>query len=96
MATDEKNMAAVQHENIEKIGDVNAVQTVHTDGAVDYVDSRAIGGDLDSMPPGYFYSFQFIGTVTVSATRSLYLSLLASGYLLILRRPFAVLVFVHT
>ena len=44
----------------------NAIQQTHTDGTVDYVDAKAFGGDLDEMPPGYFYSVQFIGTVIVS------------------------------
>jgi hypothetical protein len=46
--------------------DVDAVQMVHKDGTVDYVDTHAIGGDLEDMPKGYYYSVQFIGTVTVS------------------------------
>lgn len=56
-------MAAVHQEHM---GDVDVVQTLHTDGTVDYVDTHAIGGDLNNMPPGYFHSVQFIGTVTVS------------------------------
>lgn len=55
---------AEQH--VEHRGDVDVIQTVHKDGTVDYVDTHAIGGELDQMPDGYFYSFQFIGTVTVS------------------------------
>jgi hypothetical protein len=54
----------------EKIGDVQVVQAVHQDGTVDYVDTHAIGGDLDAMPPGYFHSIQFIGTVIVSTSLS--------------------------
>jgi hypothetical protein len=42
------------------------VQTVHTDGTVSLIDSRAMGGSLEHMPKGYFYSVQFIGTVIVS------------------------------
>jgi hypothetical protein len=53
-------------ENTEHMGEVDAIQTVHKDGTVDYVDTHAIGGDLSKMPDGYFYSIQFIGTVTVS------------------------------
>jgi hypothetical protein len=53
-------------ENVEHMGGVDAIQTVHKDGTVDYVDTHAIGGDLSKMPDGYFYSIQFIGTVTVS------------------------------
>ena len=52
----------------EKLGDVEVVQAVHQDGTVDYVDTHAIGGDLNAMPPGYFHSIQFIGTVTVGSS----------------------------
>jgi len=52
----------------ERIDDVNVVKKVHADGAVDLIDARAIGGDLQEMPPGYYYSPQFIGTVTVRST----------------------------
>jgi hypothetical protein len=44
----------------------NVLKIVHTDGTVNYVDHKAVGGDLDQMPKGYFRSPQFIGTVTVS------------------------------
>lgn len=40
-------------------------KVVHADGTVDYVDAQAIGGELESMPRGYFMSPQFIGTVVV-------------------------------
>jgi hypothetical protein len=56
-----------EHPLAEQRGDVDVIQTVHQDGTVDYVDTHAIGGDLDQMPDGYFYSIQFIGTVAVSA-----------------------------
>lgn len=46
-------------------GDVDVIETIHKDGTVDYVDTQAIGGELDEMPDGYFYSIQFIGTVIV-------------------------------
>ena len=59
--------------NIEKDGTqtrhierVHAVERVHEDGTVDMIDTHAIGGDLEEMPKGYFYSFQFLGTVLVS------------------------------
>lgn len=42
---------------------VEAVETVHTDGTVDLVDTHAIGGELNEMPSGYFRSVNFIGTV---------------------------------
>ncbi|KAK6366829.1 hypothetical protein LTS17_010380 [Exophiala oligosperma] len=39
------------------------VERKHLDGTVDLVDVRAIGGDIDQMPPGYFGSIHFLGTV---------------------------------
>ncbi|KAF2115908.1 fungal trichothecene efflux pump [Lophiotrema nucula] len=48
----------------EQLEDVHVVKKVHADGTVDLVDAHAIGGDLDEMPAGYFWSLQFIGTVT--------------------------------
>ena len=63
--TDEKT-AGVHHTEHQHMGNVDVVQTLHQDGTVDYVDTHAIGGDIDEMPPGYYYSVQFIGTVTVS------------------------------
>lgn len=52
-------------EHVDNIsGDV--VEKVHLDGTVDLVDKRAIGGDMEVMPPGYWKSFHFIGTVVVS------------------------------
>ena len=44
---------------------IHVVKKVHADGFVDMVDARAIGGALENMPPAYYYSIQFIGTVTV-------------------------------
>lgn len=40
-------------------------KVVHTDGAVDYIDAAAIGGDIGDLPKGYFRSPQFVGTVVV-------------------------------
>jgi len=51
----------------EHMGGVDAIETLHQDGTVDYVDRHAVGGDLAKMPDGYFYSIQFIGTVIVSS-----------------------------
>jgi hypothetical protein len=45
----------------------NYLKVVHTDGTVNYVDNKAIGGDAAGMPKGYFKSPQFIGTVAVSS-----------------------------
>lgn len=67
----EKNGAQhVDHMETEHMGDVDVIQTVHKDGTVDYVDTHALGGDLEQMPQGYFYSIQFIGTVTVSPSQA--------------------------
>lgn len=62
MAIDEKTSAVHQ----EKMGEVEVVQTIHTDGTIDYVDTHAVGGDLAQMPEGYYHSIQFVGTVIVS------------------------------
>ena len=45
---------------------VQTTDLVHSDGTVDLVDVKAIGGDATEMPDGYFRSFEFIGTVAVS------------------------------
>ncbi|OQU94367.1 hypothetical protein CLAIMM_00728 [Cladophialophora immunda] len=45
------------------VDDINVVKSVHVDGTVDLLDRRAIGGDLDEMPRGYFLSAHFLGTV---------------------------------
>lgn len=45
------------------IEDTHVVKKVHADGHVDLVDTYAIGGALDEMPKGYYWSVQFIGTV---------------------------------
>lgn len=58
--THEKDATNTQH-----IEDVHVVKKVHADGHVDLVDAHAIGGALDEMPKGYFWSPQFIGTVIV-------------------------------
>lgn len=59
--TVEKNeVASSQH-----VEDVHVVKKVHADGHVDLVDAHAIGGAVENMPEGYFWSVQFIGTVTV-------------------------------
>ncbi|KAH3999819.1 hypothetical protein HBI81_086880 [Parastagonospora nodorum] len=57
-------------EKVEIAKHVEAVETVHTDGTVDLVDTHAIGGELEEMPPGYFRSAQFIGTVVAVCTGS--------------------------
>ena len=42
------------------------VEVLHTDGTVDLVDVEVIGGEYEGMPPGYFRSKEFLGTVIVS------------------------------
>lgn len=51
--------------NFDHVDDANVVQATHVDGTVDLVDRKAVGGELDEMPKGYFRSWRFIGTVTV-------------------------------
>lgn len=58
-------------EKAEMTKHVEAVETMHTDGTVDLVDTHAIGGELEEMPPGYFRSAQFIGTVVAVCTGSI-------------------------
>lgn len=50
-------------------GDTEKV--VHVDGTVARVDVHALGGDVDSMPEGYYKSPQFIGTVIAQALGSI-------------------------
>jgi hypothetical protein len=54
------------HSADRKIEDVHTVKKTHADGTVDEIDTHAIGGDVEEMPKGYYYSWQFIGTVIVS------------------------------
>lgn len=48
----------------------DVAKVVHADGTVNYVDAKAIGGDMEELPKGYFRSPQFIGTVVVSRSAS--------------------------
>ena len=41
------------------------VEKVHADGTMDRIDAKAIGGDVDDMPAGYFYCAEFLGTLVV-------------------------------
>jgi hypothetical protein len=66
---DEK-AAAVMTETVEKsessadhLEEVNVVKKIHADGTINLVDTHAIGGALEEMPKGYYWSVQFIGTV---------------------------------
>ncbi|CAK7200733.1 hypothetical protein SEUCBS139899_003432 [Sporothrix eucalyptigena] len=40
----------------------DVAKVAHLDGTVDYIDVRAVGGDLESMPAGYYYSPKFLGS----------------------------------
>ncbi|CAO2654543.1 Nn.00g112760.m01.CDS01 [Neocucurbitaria sp. VM-36] len=51
--------------------DVHVVKKVHADGHVDLVDAHAIGGNIEDMPKGYFWTPQFIGTVVATCTASI-------------------------
>lgn len=44
---------------------VHVVKRVHADGTVDLIDAHAIGGDLDEMPKGYYWSPNFVLTFLV-------------------------------
>jgi hypothetical protein len=49
--------------------DGETAKVVHADGTIDIIDAHALGGEVDGMPPGYFRSPQFIGTVMVRPSR---------------------------
>lgn len=58
----------------------NVVEKTHLDGTVDLLDVRAVGGQVEEMPTGYFYSIHFIGTVVVSTNHNILpISLYKSG-----------------
>ncbi|CAM1501313.1 Fc.00g104750.m01.CDS01 [Cosmosporella sp. VM-42] len=52
-------------------GGRDVAKVVHADGTTDYVDAKAIGGDYEEMPKGYFLSPSFIGTVTAQCLGSI-------------------------
>jgi hypothetical protein len=45
---------------------IHVVRRVHADGAVDLIDAKAVGGDVEEMPAGYYWSLNFICTYAVS------------------------------
>ncbi|KAF4924399.1 Trichothecene efflux pump TRI12 [Colletotrichum viniferum] len=51
--------------------DGNVTKVVHADGTVDYIDTKAVGGNYDAMPAGYFRSPQFLGTLTAQCLASI-------------------------
>jgi hypothetical protein len=68
MASEEKVDPVIMTKNHENIDDVHVVKKVHADGTVDLIDTHAIGGVVEEMPKGYYYSPQFIGTVVVRSS----------------------------
>lgn len=60
-----KHEVMAEHRDLS--ADQDIVEVICADGTVGYLDSRIVGGELESMPKGYFRSFSFIGTVTVRA-----------------------------
>ncbi|KAF7561424.1 hypothetical protein G7046_g2702 [Stylonectria norvegica] len=46
-------------------------KVVYADGTVEFVDRHALGGDVQSMPVGYYRSPQFIGTVAAQMLASI-------------------------
>lgn len=71
--SDENKASRSEHveENTTSEDQGEYLKVVHTDGTVNYVDNKALGGDAEAMPAGYFRSPQFIGTVTVRDTPAL-------------------------
>jgi len=73
MTIDEEKLETAMAEAVEKadvsstqhVEDIHVVKKIHADGHIDLVDAHAIGGAAEDMPKGYYYSAQFIGTVTV-------------------------------
>ncbi|KAI5458995.1 trichothecene efflux pump [Mariannaea sp. PMI_226] len=57
--------------SFEKGGVDETEKVVHADGTVDYLDAKAIGGDVGDMPHGYFRSAQFVGTVIAQCLGSI-------------------------
>ncbi|KAH6987232.1 trichothecene efflux pump [Ilyonectria destructans] len=71
---DEKDLQATHLEAGDAALNKGVDQTekvVHADGTIDYLDAKAVGGDVDEMPKGYFLSAQFIGTVTAQCLGSI-------------------------
>ncbi|KAG8161826.1 hypothetical protein KVR01_008813 [Diaporthe batatas] len=54
-----------------RVRDGTVTKVIHADGAVDYVDLKAIGGDYATMHQGYFRSPQFLGTLTAQCLASI-------------------------
>ena len=68
----EKDLHSHHVEGDSKFDDgTNVAKVVHTDGTIDYIDAKAIGGDIEELPKGYFLSPSFIGTVTAQCFGSI-------------------------
>ncbi|TPX10672.1 uncharacterized protein E0L32_008406 [Thyridium curvatum] len=67
---DERSISETKVAGAEHV-DRDVAKVVHADGTIDYIDARAVGGDLEEMPLGYFMSVQFIGTLTAQCLASI-------------------------
>lgn len=65
-AKDPQAMVNARDDSSSHLNDGFLAKVVHTDGTIDYIDARAVGGHVKEMPEGYFRSYNFIGTVVVS------------------------------
>lgn len=56
------------------VHDPSAEQVEIFDTAEDHVTAKAIGGDIDDLPKGYYWSMKFVGSVIgiIFMTQSLY------------------------
>ena len=45
---------------------IHVVKRVHQDGTVDFIDAKAVGGDVEELPAGYYLTPNFIFTFLVS------------------------------
>jgi hypothetical protein len=62
----EKQQVAEHVDQSSHHGGIHVVRRVHADGLVDLIDAKAVGGDLEEMPKGYYTSMDFIFTFMVS------------------------------
>lgn len=62
-----KSHAEAKNSDISRIHTLNGgvAQLKHVDGTIAFVDTKVIGGDYKAIPPGYFRSLQFLGTLMV-------------------------------
>ena len=69
-----------------EIGDSETTSQQMTDDVLDVADASAIGGHLKDLPPGYYRSPKFVGSIlgVILMANSLYL-----GFVLPVRYPFA-------